>query len=489
MSRPGEDDRRQSPSPEDEFLQAYWRDLDRNQVRPAEEYLARFPSAREAILRELEEVPRLVDKYQLTAELGKGAQGTVWSAFDLELRRPVALKLFNVPDLDASYQRFLREAMVVARLNHPGICTVYGSGSYDQGHYIAMQLVSGQSLLERISRPDRPESEKEWHLNASANEDPPWPKVDSAASTNLRPRDRGEVVEFLNYFASVARILDYAHREGVVHRDLKPGNLMIQDDGRPVILDFGLARDLDPATAKLTQTGDVLGTPAYMSPEQIEGIAVDFATDIWSLGVTAYEALCGRRPFCGETRRNFMRAVIREEPELPSTLHELLDDGVDRVLLKALAKSPRDRYASASQMAADLEDLARGRPPLHSSAGRPLIVIRHERSALEGQVQRFRRSRILLGRARDCDVAFDPRRDILVSGTHAEITLADGRLILRDKGSRNGTYKDGRRVSECDLSSGDVVVLGDPRSGPLMRVEFEGGLESPATGILPTQSS
>ena len=488
---------RHNEGPEDAFLKAYWADVDAERLRPESEYVARFPGVEDVIRREMNAVARMIGPYRLGRELGHGGQARVFEAFDLELKRRVALKLLSSPRAGEAFARFEREAVLSARLDHPGICTVYATDCVDGKSFIAMKLIEGSSLEARIRGPRVRSPECE-----SRATEPAWPAVLSGRGVTRQPQSREELRFFFRYFAAVAEILSYAHGKGVVHRDLKPANLMIQPDGSPVILDFGLARDLRAELPLLTQSGDVLGTPPYMSPEQIDGRRVDFATDIWSLGVTLYESLCGRRPFSGATRRVFMDAVLNREPDPPSQLlgpavlsgAATLGRDLDAVLFKCLSKSAGERYSSAANLAADLAALAREATPENSASERGIVTITHlARSTLEGRVQRFRKTRISIGRRPDGDVVFHGTKDTMVSAIHAEIVLAGGQLFIRDKGSRNGTYVEGARVhGERALQSGQCVVLGPVDLGPRCRVEFESGARPGAvesTGILPTQSS
>ena len=269
--------------------------------------------------------------FVLLRRLGTGAQGTVHLAEDTRLGRRIALKVLPLHRAvrDEALQRFRREAEVASRLDHPGICTVFESGEHDGLAYIAMQHVDGESLAQRLAA--------------------------------LREQDRPMAVDAaLSIAEQVADALHSAHSSGLVHRDIKPGNIMLTSGDRPVVLDFGLARDAEQQS-DLTRTGDLLGTPAYMSPEQLHGsrFDVDARTDVYSLGVTLFECLTLQRPFEAPTQEQLLQAILTAPLPDPTTLRRDLDRNTRLVLQTALAKDREHRYASASAFAADLRRLRR----------------------------------------------------------------------------------------------------------------------------------
>lgn len=291
---------------------------------------------------------RRVGRYRLVAELGRGGQGVVYRAVDDELGRDVALKLLTgMGALDeGALRRFLREAQATSGLQHPGICPVYEHGQDAGLPFIAMGFVDGRSLAQRL---------------AEHADDPP-------------PSTREEIDALLELFERAARALHAAHEAGVVHRDVKPANLMIRADGQPVLLDFGVARVLEDDGATLTRSGHVLGTPAYMSPEQIgdDEAAVDQRTDVYSLGVSLFEALTRQRPFAAPTRDGLYRQILGDPPPDVRRLNPRLPVDVRSIVETALAKAPDDRYGSAEALADDLGRARRGEP----IAARPPTMLR-----------------------------------------------------------------------------------------------------------------
>ncbi len=265
----------------------------------------------------------LAGRYKILRVLGHGGMGVVYKAEDTQLGRPVALKVLaeRIAQSSADGQRFLREARASAALDHPNICTVHEVGEQDGRAYLAMAFVDGQTLREKIAE---------------------------------RPLKLGEA---LAVAMQAGEGLRAAHERGVIHRDIKPGNLMVTPEGQVKLLDFGLAK-LSGET-QLTAEGTVLGTPAYMSPEQAKGDPVDRRTDIWSLGVVLYEMLSGRTPFAGDKSSTVLRAIIDDQPEPVTALRSGLPVGLDRIFSKALAKDPRERYQHVEDLLVDLRAIER----------------------------------------------------------------------------------------------------------------------------------
>ena len=259
-------------------------------------------------------------RYQIVDKLGEGAMGVVYRAFDPMLERVMAIKTIRLDLAPAEHedfeQRFFREARSAARLNHPAITTIFDAGRVDNVAYIAMELLEGQDLRHLIVKDGRPDPDR-----------------------------------IAAIIARVAEGLDYAHEHGVVHRDIKPGNIMLLKNGQVKIADFGIAR---LQTSSHTMTQMVIGTPKYMSPEQILGKAVDGRSDIFSLGVVLYQLLTATTPFEGDTVTTVMYKVLHEPAPRPSTLAPNLPSGFEYILARALAKNPDDRYQRAAEMAADL---------------------------------------------------------------------------------------------------------------------------------------
>jgi len=259
--------------------------------------------------------PAKIGKYEIQGVLGRGGMGAVFKGFDQAISRAVAIKTIAKSSLDAGelehlLARFRHEAQVVGRLAHPGIVQIYDYGEDEDLAYIVMELVNGKTLHE--------------HLLQHANYD---------------LREVGEII------GQVLDALGHAHAAGVVHRDVKPSNLMINRDGGIKISDFGIAHT---EASELTQHGDVLGTPHYMAPEQFLGLPIGVATDLYAVGVIAYDLLTGSKPFVGSTA-TVMQQVLNQRPADPSSLNPALSPVLDQVLQQALAKKPEDRFQSARE--------------------------------------------------------------------------------------------------------------------------------------------
>jgi len=271
------------------------------------------------------DVKPTLGRYEVIKELGKGAMGTVFLGRDPKINRQVAIKTlrFDDPDLtdedkQALRERFFREAESAGRLNHPHIVNIYDAGEDQDIHYIAMELLDGADL-------------KPWGTRGS-----------------LHPLN-----EVVNIIADVADALDYAHGNNVVHRDIKPANLMMLKNGAIKVTDFGIARITDQSK---TATGTVLGTPSYMSPEQLAGKKVDGRSDIFSLGVCLYELLVGEKPFIGDSVATLVTSIVNTPHRPIQQLDSKIPDGVARVIDRALQKDPEKRYQRAKDMAADLRN-------------------------------------------------------------------------------------------------------------------------------------
>ncbi len=268
-----------------------------------------------------DELRVLGDRYEIHRRLARGGMAQVYLARDRSLDRPVAVKEL-VPEFatDPSFvERFRREAQAAANLSHPNIVGVYDWGTQDGTYFIVMEYVDGPSLSQVIRR-DGP----------------------------LHPRRAAEVA------GEVAAALGSAHSRGVVHRDIKPGNVLLTSSGQAKVTDFGIARALSSADEDLTQAGSVMGTATYFSPEQAQGLPVDPRTDLYSLGVVLYEMVTGRPPFTGETPLAIAYKHVQDQPAPPSTVIPDLPVALEAVIMKLLAKRPGDRYASAEELRRDL---------------------------------------------------------------------------------------------------------------------------------------
>jgi eukaryotic-like serine/threonine-protein kinase len=283
-------------------------------------------------------VGKTISHYNVLAKIGEGGMGVVYKAEDTKLHRTVALKFLR-PEAVGSHElrsRFLTEAEAAAALDHPNICVVHEIDEVDGQTFIVMACLEGESLAKKIS-------ERPLPINVT-----------------------------LNIAAQIAEGLQTAHEGGVIHRDIKPANIMVDPKGRVKVMDFGLAH-LDQAT-RITRTGTVLGTPAYMSPEQVEGQKTDHRTDIWAFGVALYEMLTGRVPFEAGSQQAIMYAIVHREPEPLTGLRGGVPAELEHVITKALAKDPADRYQSVDELKLDL-----GRVIASGSEGKPGKSLADER--------------------------------------------------------------------------------------------------------------
>jgi len=271
-----------------------------------------------------------IGRYEILDELGRGAMGVVYRARDTQIGRVVALKVIltanaSPQDIERYKQRFRREAQAAGRLSHPGIVTIHDIAEDEAGQpYLVMEYIEGRPLNLLLG---------------------PTAQV---------PLDR-----LLDIGIQVAEALDYAHKSGIVHRDIKPPNILVTSEGRAKIADFGIAR---MEGTELTQEGTSVGTPSYMSPEQFRGGEIDGRSDIFSLGAVLYWMVTGEKPFAGETVTRISFQVAFEAPTPPSVARPGLPQGLDEVLSRCMAKAPAGRYASAAELAADLAAIRAGKP-------------------------------------------------------------------------------------------------------------------------------
>jgi serine/threonine-protein kinase len=272
-------------------------------------------------------------RYQILDELGRGAMGVVYKARDPRINRVVAVKTISLagqpPEEDREYrERFFREAEAAGRLSHPGIVTIFDAGEEPETRapYIVMEFVGGESLEKLLARSDR--------------------KLAMGTALQLT--------------LEIAEALDSAHCMGVVHRDLKPANILLTEDGHAKIADFGVAK---LSLAHQTGSGRAWGTPAYMSPEQLNGDVVDGRSDLFSLGVILYTILTGHRPFQGNSALTVSYKVVNRDP-IPATLLDTeLPPGLDYIITRAMAKDPRERYQRGMEMVLDIQHLQQGKEP------------------------------------------------------------------------------------------------------------------------------
>ena len=272
--------------------------------------------------------------YEILAPLGAGAMGEVYRALDPRLKREVALKILpaELASEPERLKRFEREGRALAALNHPHIVTIHSVEEADGLHFLTMELVEGKSLADLI------------------------------------PRGGFPLSQFLRLAVPLADAVSAAHEKGITHRDLKPGNVMVTDEGRVKVLDFGLAKPLDEGqggeageapTWAGTRDGLLLGTAPYMSPEQVQGKAADQRSDVFSLGILLYEMATGERPFAGETLADLTSSILRDTPVSVSERKTGLPQGLGKLIRHCLEKEPRKRFQSTLDLANELEELKR----------------------------------------------------------------------------------------------------------------------------------
>jgi serine/threonine-protein kinase len=263
-------------------------------------------------------------RYKILKKLGTGGMATVYLAEDQELGRRIAIKILNAKHAsDKQFvERFRREASSAAGLSHPNIVQIYDRGNAEGTYYIAMEVIEGRTLKELVIE-----------------------------------RGPSPILVAVNYGRQILAALRFAHRNGVVHRDIKPHNVLVDDEGRVKVTDFGIAR---AGASEMTEVGSIIGTAQYLSPEQARGAPVDDRSDLYSVGVLLYELLTGVAPYNGDTPVEIAMKHLSAVPEPPSTKRPEIPPELDAVVLRALAKSPDDRYQSAAEMDADLSAISKG---------------------------------------------------------------------------------------------------------------------------------
>ncbi|MCA9320595.1 MAG: protein kinase [Planctomycetes bacterium] len=312
-----------------------------------------------------------IGDYQVLRELGRGGQGIVFLAEDRRLSRRVAIKILTSlgAQSDEVLQRFEREARLAARLDHPNICTVHEVGEHDHMPFIVMGFVEGTTLASRISEARSANMSLVSFLDFDEDDGPETPFEPTSDAPSSSPSRADNDVTLL-VIERVARAIHHAHENGVIHRDLKPGNIMLSERGEPIILDFGLAGD-DDGEVDLTVAGQVFGTPAYMAPEQVRGntTAIDRRTDVWALGAMLFECVTLVRPFAAATASATMKAILEREPENPRKLNASISRDLAIILQVALAKRREDRYETALAFAQELQRLRQRKPIQARPAG------------------------------------------------------------------------------------------------------------------------
>lgn len=375
-----------------DFVELYLEDERLGAVHPAKDYMKRFPGHETAVRAEyarlcrdptvtsddgdsvfawspwtagqivrLEGPDQQVDRYLVEGELGRGGQATVYRARDMAQGRRVALKVLAFrwdEQMALRRKRFRREMRLLGSLDHPGLCGVYRAYLERDPPCLALHLVEGRSMADLLAarRADR------LRTTPAADED--------SLAALCAPATVADLSRLLLVIEQVARALHAAHEAGVIHRDVKPANIMVDEDEAPVVLDFGLARSEDRIDQTLTRSGEAFGTPAYMSPEQVigPGSRLDRRADVFSLGVTLFECLTLERPFEGDSRRRVEDAICNEAPRDPRRYYPGLPHDLEVVLKNALEKERNRRYATALELAEELRRVRcsepiRARPP------------------------------------------------------------------------------------------------------------------------------
>jgi tetratricopeptide (TPR) repeat protein len=320
--------------------------------------------------------PEVLGDFRIIREVGRGGMGVVYEAEQVSLGRRVAVKVLPfAATMDArQLQRFHNEARAAAGLHHTNIVPVYAVGQERGVHYYAMQFIEGRTLADFISQQRRegvqqaPTTPEAKAAAASATTAPP-----AAQATSAAPRDAAYFRQVAEWGIQAAEALDCAHQLGVVHRDVKPGNLLVDSSGRLWVTDFGLAQV--QSDARLTMTGDLVGTLRYMSPEQAlaKRVVVDHRTDVYSLGATLYELLTLQPAYSGNDRQELLRQIAFEEPLALRRTNRAIPAELETIVLKALEKNPADRYGTAQELADDLRRWLNDRP---IQARRPAMVQR-----------------------------------------------------------------------------------------------------------------
>ena len=269
----------------------------------------------------MSQIPERVSRYQIAEEVGRGAMGVVYRATDPNIGRTVALKTMRLDmhgvENEEILRRFKHEAVLAGVMNHPNIVTIYDAGEYESVFYIAMEYIEGVTL------------HKVLHEQRALSIEP-----------------------VLNISRQVCAGLDYAHDRGVIHRDIKPANIMMGTEGAVKIMDFGIAK----SGTSMTTAGQVLGTPTYMSPEQVRGRQLDGRSDLFSFGVCLYEMVTGEKPFTGQNVTTIIYKIMNEAPIPPRDLDVSIHPGISAIISKALAKNPDERYQNGEEMVHDLEN-------------------------------------------------------------------------------------------------------------------------------------
>jgi serine/threonine protein kinase len=286
-----------------------------------------------------------IGRYQIMKEIGKGSMGVVYQAHDPNLDLQVALKVLRQDRLvsEPYVRRFLTEARALGRFDHSNIVRVFNVDEDSGTVYIAMEFIEGESLNEIIQKKQFP------------------------------------IDEIVHIGITVAETLDYAHQKGIIHRDIKPSNIIIRSDDRLKITDFGIAHIEDPSGTQQTQAGEILGTPAYMSPEQVMSHPVDGRSDLFSLGIILYEMSTGKRPFTGDSLPALFHAITGVTPPEPFKVNPGIPRGLSQIIMKCIMKKPEERFSSGKALAEALKSVLHEKEPAYQTkpawAGRSKMMI------------------------------------------------------------------------------------------------------------------
>jgi serine/threonine-protein kinase len=416
-------------------------------------------------------LPATIGRYRIVREIGRGAMGVVYEGRDESLMRPVAVKVMSLAasipaEVRPQFQaRFQQEARAAATLQHPSIVVVYevGTDPLTKAPYMALEYLRGRTLEALLTEGGR----LEWQAA-------------------------------LRLIARLAEALHHAHQQGIVHRDMKPANVMILASGDPKIMDFGVAK---LEASQLTTSGQVFGSPSYMAPEQAVEARSDARSDVFSLGCILYELLTGRRAFPGRNVSEIVMRLANEEPDVPTRALPGLPPALDGLVGFALAKDPARRCPSAKALAENVEDVLAGRPARHPAAapvrrpsappaapprpapsvaaaatqvagrsGAGLALPAGRRVSLaflsgprSGDVHVLAHPTLLIGRQDGGAGAGLELADPLVSRAHAIVECHGTQVMLRDLDSSNGTFVDGQRIREQQLEDHGEFQIGSSR--------------------------
>jgi serine/threonine protein kinase len=377
------------------------------------------------------------DDLELLEELGRGGMGIVFKARQKSLERLVAVKLLLAEHFTdpTRLARFHAEARAAAGLTHPNIVQVYQVGECAFGHYFSMEYIDGPSLETLIQK------------------------------------GRIAIPSAVQVIIGVGQAVHFAHTRGIVHRDLKPANIMIDRGTRAVVTDFGIAKFVGRPAA-LTQEGTIMGTPAYMAPEQA-GEAVDEVgpwSDVYSLGAILYALLTNRVPYDeGTALRTILKVIGPDMPPTPRSLRPKIPEDLERICWKCLSKQPRERYASAQALVDDLRRFRSGAtaPRSTDTMERPQAAATTMQadwtsvrlvSVSTGKRVRLSQAQVVVGRGSDCDLIL---RASDISKRHCVITVSEDEVLVEDLNSANGTYVNGKAIKRARLQHGDRLRVAD----------------------------